>query len=73
LVLRPAEAQNGTYVDTDGLRKFYEQVQVFDASDKINALRWLPGKPYVQFDQIFLIYHRKPDATVKPQDSGTGE
>lgn len=66
LVLRPAEAQNGTYVDTDGLRKFYEQVQVFDASDKINAIRWLPGRPYVQFDQIFLIYHRKPDAGTKP-------
>jgi hypothetical protein len=73
LVLRPVEAQNGTYVDTNGLRKFYEQVQVFDASDKINALRWLPGKPYVQYDKTFLIYHRKPDATVKPQDSGTGE
>lgn len=60
LVLRPREAQNGTYVDASGLRQFYEQVQVFDAADKINATRWLPGRPYLQFDQTFLIFHRKP-------------
>ena len=48
------------YVDASGLRQFYEQVQVFDAADKINATRWLPGRPYLQFDQTFLIFHRKP-------------
>lgn len=73
LVLRPAEAQNGTYVDTNGLRKFYEQVQVFDASAKINAIRWLPGKSYVQYDQTFLIFHRKPDGGLNLPASGTGE
>jgi hypothetical protein len=73
LVLRPAEAKNGTYVDAAGLRKFYEQVQVFDASDKINAIRWLPGRNYLQHDQTFLIYHRKPDAGPNPPASGTVE
>jgi len=62
LVLRPGEAQNGTYVDTEGLRKYYEQVQVFDASDKIAALGWLPGRSYLQYDQTFLVFHRKTDA-----------
>lgn len=62
LVLRPGEAQNGTYVDADGLRKFYEQVQVFDASDKVAAIGWLPGRSYLQYDQTFLIFHRRPDA-----------
>jgi hypothetical protein len=65
LVLRPNEAQRGTYVDVDGLKKFYELVQVFDASDKVSAIGWLPGRPYVQFDQTFQIYHRRPDADLK--------
>jgi hypothetical protein len=62
LVLRPGEVQNGTYVDTGGLHKLYEQVQVFDASQKVAAIGWLPGRPYLQYDQTFLIFHRKPDA-----------
>jgi len=66
LVLRPAEAENGTYVDAAGLREFYEKVQVFDATDKINAVRWLPGRPYLQFDRTFWVYHRK---TAVSQDS----
>ena len=59
LVLRPGEAQNGTYVDTAGLHNFYEQVQSFDASEKVAAIGWLAGRPYLQYDQTFLIFHRK--------------
>lgn len=66
LVLRPNEAKNGTYVDVDGLKKYYALVQVFDASKKINAIVWLPGKPYLQFDQTFQIFHRKADADLQP-------
>jgi hypothetical protein len=66
LVLRPAEVQKETYVDIEGLRKFYEQVQVFDATDKINAIGWLPGRPYLHFDQTFLIFHRKTDGSLNP-------
>jgi hypothetical protein len=62
LVLRPWESQSGIYVDIASLRKFYDLVQVFDAADKVNAVPWLPGKPYLQYDQTFLIYHRKADA-----------
>ena len=61
LVLRPNEARNGTYVDVAGLEKFYERVQVFDASETIRAIAWLPGRPYLEFDQTFWIFHRKAE------------
>lgn len=64
LVLRPNEVKNGTYVEVEGLAKYYELVQVFDASEKINAINWLPGRAYLQYDQTFLIYHRKAGADV---------
>lgn len=64
LVLRAREARNGTYVDVDGLREDYVQVQVFDATDKIKSVRWLPGRPYLQFDETFLVFHRKADLSV---------
>jgi hypothetical protein len=51
----------------ESLDKFYELRQVFDASDKVSAIRWLPGRAYVQYDQTFLIFHRKPD--VRPESS----
>jgi hypothetical protein len=66
LVLRPNEAKNGTYVDTAGLAQDYEQVQVFDATEKIKAIAWLPGRPYLEHDQTFLIFHRKAAADQKP-------
>ena len=67
LVLRPEERDNAAYIDWRGLRKYYELIQVFDASDKVSAIRWLPGRFYVQYDQTFFVYHRKPDATVNPR------
>jgi hypothetical protein len=62
LVLRPNESRHGFYVEVNGLRKDYDLVKIFDATDKINAVRWLPGKPYLQYDQTFEVYHRKADA-----------
>jgi hypothetical protein len=73
LVLRLWERDSGRYIDLEGLRKYYEPVAVFDASNKISATHWLPGRPYLLFDQIFLIFHRKPDGPVKPAASATGE
>ena len=66
LVLRPWEYQNGTYVDTDGLKKYYEQVQRFDASDKVAAIGWLPGRPYLLCDETFLVFRRKVEASHNP-------
>ena len=68
VVLRPWESQGGIYVEIGGLRKYYELVKVFDATDKINAVRWLPGRPYVEFDETFEIYHRKADISTNSPD-----
>ncbi|HEV2695946.1 MAG TPA: hypothetical protein VG347_23870 [Verrucomicrobiae bacterium] len=65
LVLRPEEVSRGTYVDTGGLKEQYDQVQVFDVSDKLKAIDWLPGRSYLEYDQTFIIFHRKPDADQK--------
>ena len=72
LVLRPKD-QFVPFPKPEYFLKFYDLVQVFDAEDKINAVRWLPGRPYLQYDQIFLIFQRKSDAAVESPASGTGE
>jgi hypothetical protein len=66
LVLRPSEFETGMLVQPGPLRENYDQVQVFDASEKIRDLGSLLGRPYLQCDQTFLIFHRKPDASFKP-------
>jgi hypothetical protein len=66
LVLRPAEIETESLVQRGPLQENYDQVQVFDASEKIRQLGWLPGRPYIEHDQTFLIFHRKSDASAKP-------
>jgi hypothetical protein len=67
LVLRPVEVQTANHViDASRLQEFYELVRTFDASDKVRSVRWLPGREYVQYDQTFLIFHRKPDQARQP-------
>jgi hypothetical protein len=73
LILRPREVRFGAFTTPDSLQKFYELSRVFDATDKVSATRWLPGRPYLQYDQVFLVFHRKPDASPKLPASGTGE
>ena len=62
LVLRPME-QSGRFVDAEEIKQNYELVQLFDASEKIKSIRWLPGRPYLQYDQTFGVFKRKPDTT----------
>jgi hypothetical protein len=73
LVQRPKEVQAGGFLDPDSLQKFYELCEVFDASNKISAISWLPGRFYLQYDQTFLVFHRKPEAPVNPPVSGSRE
>jgi hypothetical protein len=62
MVWRPMEARSlGA-----GAKDLYEVVQVFDASDQVRAVRWLPGRGYLWCDQAFLIFHRKPDSNPGP-------
>jgi hypothetical protein len=66
LVLRPWDIEHKSLVQPGPLQENYDQVQVFDASEKIRNLGWLPGRPYLEGDQTFLIFHRKSDASSKP-------
>jgi hypothetical protein len=73
LVLRPIEVQYGLFLGPASLQKFYDLVQKFDVSSAIDATRWLPGRPYLQFDQTYLVFHRKPDVTAKSSDPQPGQ
>ena len=65
LVFRPADITNAG-IQPGPLQKYYDQVQVFDVSEKIRNVGWLPGRPCLEHDQTFLIFHRKSDAGSKP-------
>jgi hypothetical protein len=66
LVLRPYEIRYEKFIGQLDLEQCYDLIQVFDASDRINAARWLPGRAYLQWDQTFLVIHRKAGAPAKP-------
>jgi hypothetical protein len=61
LVLRPYEVAGSMLVEAEGLEKYYEEVQVYDVSDQIDAVTWLPGRGYLLHDASFIIFHRKPE------------
>jgi hypothetical protein len=66
LVLRPDDIGGSEIIDGKRFAEFYALVTVFDASKQLEAVRWLPGRSYLQFDRTFLVYHRKPSANTKP-------
>lgn len=67
MVLRPFEARKvNPMVDTTHLRELYDLIKVFDASEKVAAIRWLPGRDYLKNDQTFLILRRKAEEKPKP-------
>ncbi len=68
MVLRPAEIQAAYIVEPRRLDELYQLVQAFDAKDRVKAIRWLPGRPYLEFDQTFLVFHRKAGASTKAAD-----
>jgi hypothetical protein len=68
LVLRPSEIETESFVQRGPLQENYDQVQVFDASEKIRNLGWLLGRPYFERDQTFLVFRRKASASLKPPD-----
>jgi len=62
LVLRGWEIEQEKYIDMAGLKKYYGLAKVFDVSDKIKSVGWLPGRQYLTYDQTFLVFRRMPDA-----------
>ncbi len=62
LVLRPFEADKIRQRDSRLLGDYYRKEKTFDVSGQIRAIKFLPGRPYLLYDENFEIYHLRPDA-----------
>ena len=62
LVLRPQDAGRIQRSHPLLLTQLYSEVKVFDASERIAAYRWLPGRGYLASDQTFLVFKRNKDS-----------
>jgi hypothetical protein len=58
IVLRPPEVAQVQAVDAELLRGRYHLAKTFDVSPRIAAVRWLPGRAYLNNDAVFLVYRR---------------
>jgi len=66
LVLRDSEVRDVNHFDRDLLTKYYSLQKVFDVRDKVEAIKFLPGRDYLRFDAHFEVYHR----TDRPDENG---
>jgi hypothetical protein len=46
--------------------EFYDLVSVMDASEQLKDIHWFLGSPNLEYDQKFLIFHRKPVDKLNP-------
>ena len=53
LVLRPIDRVNATVLGQ------YDELKRFDVSAQVHSIPVLPGRGYLQFDQVFTLYSRK--------------
>ncbi|MEO6873695.1 MAG: hypothetical protein ABI222_02620 [Opitutaceae bacterium] len=60
LVLRPDQIQTIQAEQPELLHRGYLVAQIFDARPKINAVNFLPGRGYVMFDALFVVFQRAP-------------
>jgi hypothetical protein len=60
LVMRDSEVKAVNRIAPDLLTKYYKLQRVFDVMDKIKAMRFLPGRGYLEFDAHFEVYRRDP-------------
>lgn len=58
LVMRPPEVGAVTAHDPSLLESQYRAVKVFDQADALNAIRFLPGRGYLNHDSKFTVYRR---------------
>jgi hypothetical protein len=65
LVLRPGEAST-LYAEAPALRETYRLVRSFEVTSAIDALNFLPGRGYLEYDAVFLIYGREAPITALP-------
>jgi len=67
LVLRPEEIRR---IKKDApllLAEKYEQVKVFDVSDKVRSFAFLPGRQYLEFDQTFTVFNKRTRQATYPE------
>jgi len=65
VILRPIEARR-VFADQPDLRNRYELVRTFDARAAIDAEPVLPGRGYLNFDAVFLVYRRAASTPPPP-------
>jgi hypothetical protein len=58
IVLRESERRDISHFDADLLTKYYTLRREFDVRDKVDAIRFLPGRQYLRFDAYFAVYQR---------------
>jgi hypothetical protein len=59
VVLRPTEAQRGEFQKKPVLQS-YELVQAWDTLPQLEAVRFLPGRAWTEFESRYLLFRRKP-------------
>ena len=62
LVLRSFEADRLRKRDSRLLNDYYHREKIFDVSAQIRAIKFLPGRPYLLYDENFEVYHLASDA-----------
>ncbi|MDB4474654.1 NPCBM/NEW2 domain-containing protein [Opitutaceae bacterium] len=62
LVLRPHEAATVKRIDDQLLQNYYQLARTFDQRAAIDALDFLPGRGYLEFDAVFEVYRRIDEA-----------
>ena len=65
LVLRPLDEAR-VFAELPALRQAYQAVHTFSVRRDIDALGHLPGRGYLNFDAVFVVYRRAADAELRP-------
>jgi hypothetical protein len=66
LVLRASEVFQVKELMPDLLTKYYRLAKTFDVRDQVKAVRFLPGRGYLEFDAYFEVYRRNWDPKSEP-------
>jgi hypothetical protein len=62
LVLRPDQIQSVNASDPGLLQHEYRPAKLFDVREQVTAERLLPGRGYLYFDAVFVVYERTAPA-----------
>ena len=64
VVLRGREYANMTELERTRFDRQYQYVGQYDAREKVEAVAFLPGRGYLRFDAVFLLWHRQVPAAL---------